>query len=71
MCPKIKITFIDEVDPSIQSTILNYENSILIKISYEETDTTQSIWLDVPTAIQFCKTLSAEINKAKEYVKNE
>lgn len=64
---KLKLTFVDEINPTITSTIETVTGSVLLRIFYNETNTIQSIYLDVPTAIKFHKTLRAEINKAKEF----
>lgn len=66
---KLDIKFIDELDDFITSKIEPYKDSIKISITNsEDTEkiTSEAIYLDIPTAIKFAKTLRTEINKIKE-----
>lgn len=62
----IKISFIDEIDPTIQSDIELYEGSIKVSIDYTDEDNHCATYLDVPTAIKFSKELRRLIAIAKE-----
>lgn len=61
----VKVSHID-VEELLKGKHRQIKNEHVLCISLTEFGTNKQIWLDIPTAIKFAKTLRTEINKAKE-----
>jgi len=69
MSAKIEIKHLDATDKDsfikCDSIHVNDLDEHFLEITLKELSTTNTIWLDVSTAIRFAKTLRTEINKIK------